>query len=299
MNEALVLVNATAGGGRAGRAWQGVARYAEGLAAIRVVAPEGRAASEAAVREAVRAGCPRVVVVGGDGTVHLVVNALLAAGGGEHVTLGVVPMGTGCDLARALRIPGDLHAALRRAILGPPTPLDAGQCRGPSGTFYFVNVASAGIGGLVDEKVNAMPQRGRTAFLCATLAALRHYRPVPLRVEVDGASWSECPVLLIAVANGTTFGRGMRIAPRARPDDGAFDVVLVGEVRGTELLLRLPQVYLGKHLGARPVRQCRARIVRIEPLAPLPAFDADGETYASGPATFEVLASALRIAGDE
>ena len=296
MSGTLVLVNAAAGGGRAGRFWQRLRPDAERLAALQVAAPADAAASRRAVLDAVAAGTERIVVVGGDGTVHLVAGALLAAGAGGAVALGVVPAGTGSDLARALAIPRDPRAALQRALVGPPAALDAGRCEGAAATFTFVNVASAGIGGLVDETVNAMPRRGATAFLLATLSALRRYRCVPARVTVDGEAWHEGPLFLLAVANGSTFGKGMRIAPLARPDDGAFDVVLVGEVGGLELVRRLPQVYLGRHLGARPVRYGRARSVRIEPLAPLPAFDVDGETYASGPATFTLLPGALRVA---
>jgi diacylglycerol kinase (ATP) len=84
----------------------------------------------------------------------------------------------------------------------------------------------------VDEAVNAVPNRGRTTFLSATLAALRRYACVPVRVALDGKPWFEGPLFLLAVANGTTFGKGMRVAPRARPDDGTFDVVAVAEVSG-------------------------------------------------------------------
>jgi diacylglycerol kinase (ATP) len=297
VSETLVLVNPTAGGGRARGFWQRLQPEAEALVPLRVVAPGSREASCRALREAVQAGCQRVVAVGGDGTAHLVVDVLVGSGAAAAVTLGVLPAGTGSDLARALGIPREPAAALRRALFGQPTSIDAGHCEGVSGDFFFVNIASAGISGLVDETVNAMPRRGRTAFLRATLAALRRYRCVPVRVVADGKPWYEGPLFLLAVANGTTFGKGMRIAPLARPDDGLFDVVLVGEVAGLELLRRLPQVYLGRHLRARPVLHCRARQVRLEPLAPLPVFDVDGETYASGAATFALLPGALRIAG--
>jgi len=296
MSATLVLVNPAAGGGRAGRFWARLAPLAGALAPVEVASVADAAGSRRAVEEALARGCRRVVAVGGDGTTHLVANVLLAAGG--EVTLGVVPAGTGSDLARALAIPRDPAAALRRALLGPPVALDAGWGEGESGGFWFVNIASAGVGGLVDERVNALPRRGRTAFLCATLQALRRYRCVPVRVEADSESWYEGPLFLLAVANGTTFGKGMRIAPGARPDDGLFDVVLVGEVAGLELLRRLPQVYLGRHLAARPVRFRRARTVRLEPLAPLPPFDVDGETYASGAVTFSVRPGALRVAGE-
>lgn len=297
MSRTLVLVNPIAGGGRAGRFWQHMRPFVEALAQVEVVLPAGPAAARAAVEAAVAAGCQRVVAVGGDGTAHLVASSLLACRAATEVTLGIVPAGTGSDLARALAIPRDPRKALERALLGAPSSLDAGRCDGPAGGFWFVNIASAGIGGMVDEAVNAMPRRGRTAFLRATFAALRHYRNVPVRVWLDGEAWYEGPLFLLAVANGTTFGKGMRVAPHARPDDGAFDVVLVGEVSGWELLLRLPQVYLGRHLHARPVRYRQAREVRFEPLAPLPPFDVDGETYPSGAVTFRIAPGALRVAG--
>ncbi len=298
MSEALVVVNPTAGGGRAGGVWERLRPLAEGLAPIQVAMPDGREASAAAVRDAVAAGCERVVAFGGDGTTHLVANALLSCGAGDRVTLGVVPAGTGSDLARALAIPRDPAGALRRALLGAGAPVDAGRATGEAASFHFVNIASAGVSGMVDEAVNAMPGRGRTAFLRATLGALRRYGCVPVAVELDGAAWHEGAVLLVAIANGTTFGKGMRVAPRARLDDGLFDVVLVRDVAGLALVRRLPQLYLGRHLGIPQVRFERARRVLLRPLAPLPVFDVDGETYPSGPTTFELLPAALRIAGE-
>ncbi|MFI5142631.1 MAG: diacylglycerol/lipid kinase family protein [Thermoanaerobaculales bacterium] len=296
MSGTLVLVNPVAGGGRAGRFWERLRPVAEALARIEVVVPAGPAAARAAVEAAAASGYRRVVAVGGDGTAHLAASALLACDAAAEVTLGIVPAGTGSDLARALAIPRDPRRALERALLGAPAALDAGRCDGPAGGFWFVNIASAGIGGMVDEAVNAMPRRGRTAFLRATFAALRRYRNVPVRVWLDGEAWYEGPLFLLAVANGTTFGKGMRVAPHARLDDGVFDVVLVGKVSGWELILRLPQVYLGRHLHARPVRYRQAREVRFEPLAPLPAFDVDGETYPSGEVTFRIAPGALRVA---
>jgi diacylglycerol kinase (ATP) len=291
----LVVVNRAAGGGRAGRRWERLRASAARLAPVQVAAPDGTEESRRAVQDALASGCERVVAVGGDGTAHLVANVILEAG--SSATLGVIPAGTGSDLARALHIPRDPPRALRRALLGPPARVDAGRCQKETGGFFFINIASAGIGGLVDETVNAIPERGRTAFLRATLQALRRYRCVPVRVAVDGEPWYEGPLFVLAVANGTSFGKGMRVAPKARPDDGLFDLILVGEVAGWQLVRRLPQLYMGWHLGARPVRYRQGREIHLEPLAPLPVFDADGETYRSGSATFTVLPAALSVAG--
>ena len=295
MSATLVLVNPAAAGGRAGRFWERLQHEAEALAPVRVVTPDGAEASRRAVVAALEAGCERVVAVGGDGTAHLAAGVLLGAR--SAATLGIVPAGTGSDLARPLGIPRDPGRALRRALLGPPLAIDAGRCDGERGGFFFVNIASAGVSGMVDETVNAVATRGRATFLRCTLTALARYRCVPVRVWADGEEWYAGPILLLAVANGTTFGKGMRVAPGAALDDGLFDVIAVGEVSGLQLARRLPQLYFGKHLGAKPVRFRRAREVRLEPAAPLPPFDVDGETYPSGAVTFRVLPRALRVAG--
>ncbi len=294
MSETVVFVNPTAGGGRAGRLWEKLEPAARAMAPMRVLMPADPAASRRAVADALAGGCERIVAVGGDGTAHLVANAILESG--SAATLGVVPAGTGSDLARALGVPRAPVAALRRALQHPPAAYDAGRCEGPAASFWFVNIASVGIGGLVSQAVNAIPGRGAGAFLGATLSALRRYRCVRATVRLDDQRWFEGPLLILAVANGSTFGKGMRVAPHACLDDGEFDVVAVGEVPGWELALRLPQVYLGRHLRARPVRHARARKVSLEPIDPLPPLEADGETYAPGPVTFTIVPGALRIA---
>ncbi len=122
-----------------------------------------------------------------------------------------------------------------------------------------------------------------------------HNTTISCRVFVDGALWHEEKVLLVAVANGETFGNGMRIAPGARPDDGEIDVVLIGPVPRWQLPFRLPQIYFGTHLGTRYVRAGRAHRVRLEPLTPLPPFDLDGEVFDSAPCDITVLPGALRF----
>jgi diacylglycerol kinase (ATP) len=148
---------------------------------------------------------------------------------------------------------------------------------------------------LVDQEVNALPRRSQTAYLSATLRALGRYRPVPCRIAVDGDPWYEGDVFLLAVANGRSFGKGMRIAPKAEVADGLADIVLVEEVPRWQLPLRLPQLYLGRHLNAAPVRCRRGRRVEIEPLGELPPFDVDGEEMVSGAAAIEIVPQALRF----
>jgi diacylglycerol kinase (ATP) len=294
----VVFVNEKSGRGRA--RWL-LDRLREREARLRhavVVSAATVGAARADLDRALDADPERIVIFGGDGTTHLVANQLLDRRQGADVTLGLVPAGTGSDFARSLRVPRVVFRAMSRALDGEPQPVDAIRVATDDGARrHAVNVFSAGISGLVDEEVNAVRRRGTISYLAATLRALGRYRNVACRVTVDGERWHEGPMLLLAVANGRTFGNGMRIAPHASPHDGLADVVLVGPVPRSQLPFRLPQIYLGTHLHTRFVRFGNARLVRLEPLAPLPPLDLDGETMPAGPATISVEAGALRFAG--
>jgi diacylglycerol kinase (ATP) len=128
------------------------------------------------------------------------------------------------------------------------------------------------------------------------LRALRRYRPVACRVSLDGEPWRDGPMLLVAVANGSSFGQGMRVAPMADPADGALEVVFVAEVPRWQLLFRLGQLLVGRHLGSRYVAHRRARSVLVEPAAALPPLDLDGEhATLAGTVEMRVLPHALRV----
>ena len=131
----------------------------------------------------------------------------------------------------------------------------------------------------------------------ATLRALRQYQPARCRIQVDGAPFFSGAIFLAAIGNGTTFGRGMRITPQARLDDGLADVVVVPAIGTLRVLLRMPQLYRGTHLEHPSVRYVRGREIRFEPIDPLPPFDLDGETFASGAASWRVRPAALTVAG--
>jgi diacylglycerol kinase (ATP) len=222
---------------------------------------------------------------------------MLERGLGGRVVLGLIPSGTGSDLARTLEVPRDAKAALALALSDHCHLIDVLRLEADDGRRrYAVNVASAGISGLVDEAMHALPRRSALSYLTTTLGALARYRNVPCRVTVDGAVWREGDVLLVAVANGHTFGNGMRVAPHALCDDGEADVVLVNPVPRALLPFRLPQIYLGTHLSARFVRWGRARRVRIEPLAPMPPFDLDGEPFPSAASSITLEERALLVA---
>lgn len=315
----VVLVNPRAGGGRARSLWESVRKQVPRLARLDrierldlagrtgsagrlahggVILEERPQQAEDVLVAALEWGIDRLVVVGGDGSFSLAADVVAVAGAGSRVTLGLVPAGTGSDLARSLGLPRKPSDCLVRALDGPPRPLDAFELAFDDGRRRFaVNEISGGVSGEVVRRIDALTSRGRTAYLAESLKALVRYRPASCRVEADGEPWHDGPILLFAVANGTSFGRGMRIAPRAELDDGLADLVLASRVPGWEVPLLLPRLYAGRHLSSRHVLYRRARTVRIEPGEGFPDLDLDGDPCPAGAVTVSVRPGALRVAG--
>jgi len=305
MSATLVVVNRGAAGGRGGGTWDRISAGLPALAGARVISRPGVEAALAELGAALDAGgVDRVVAVGGDGTLSRVADLLLSrsGGGAVEVPLGIVPAGTGSDLAKALGVPRDPRAALERALARPGDlaagrPVDALEIAAAGGARRFaVNVVSAGVSGEVDEAVAALPRPGKATYLAATLRALARYRSARCRVAVDGESWYQGELLLLAVANGPTFGRGMRIAPHAEVDDGEADVVLVPRLPAWQVPVQMPKLYRGTHLGSRFVRWRRGRTIDFEPLDErMPPLDVDGDPWPVGPVRITVRPGALRV----
>ncbi|MEM1179081.1 MAG: diacylglycerol kinase family protein [Acidobacteriota bacterium] len=287
-----VLVTGAAGGGRASALWERI-EWGVGAHRLEVLRPE--TAAEARRQLSGRlAGLDRLVVVGGDGTANLAIDAVLRAGRGAETAVGLVPAGTGSDFARALGLPRRAEAALSHALVAAPRPLDAISVTVDGASpRYCLNIASIGLSGAVDLEVNARRERG--SYLLTTLGAVWRYRPRACHVEVDGELLTDAPFFVVACANGRYFGQGMKVAPDAVVDDGLLDVVRVDPVPRWQLPLRMAQFFTGRHVHLPQVEVRRGRQVRVEPPEDFFPFDLDGETLDAGPATIEVLPGALRF----
>ncbi len=311
--ETLLVVNPKS---RAGRSARHLAALRAGVEAalgeLEVALTRGPRDAERIAREGVRAGCRRVVVAGGDGTVSEVVTGILGADLGRYAELAVLPFGTGGDLPRTLGIPRDLGAALAALARGKRRVVDAGRvdyrtAEGTPRSSYFLNVASAGVSGLVDQLVarGGKGLGGRIAFLLATVRALVAYRAAPVEARLDGRSLGRGGLVLAAAANGRYFGGGMQVAPEARPDDGALDAVFIADRSKLFLLRNLPRIYRGTHLAVEGVASGRGGILELEPLLvegargepPRIPVDVDGEPLGYLPARFEVVPRALTLFG--
>ncbi len=300
----LLILNPQAGRGadRFGRV-QGV--VADALGEIEVARTRAPRDASRIAREAVRAGVSRLVVGGGDGTLSEVVTGLLEAGLGSYAEIGILPLGSGCDFARSVGVPQRIEEAAGLFRDGARSRVDAARIRYRDGegrprTSYFLNEASFGLSGLTVALVNRMGKRfgPRASFALASVGAILRGCEPDVSIQVDERTVFEGRISMVVAANGRHFGSGMRIAPEARVDDGALDVVIVERMSRMRLLGRFPSIYRGTHLRYPEVHHHRG--VRIEArlrgndYAPL---DVDGEALGELSASIEVLPKAIGLFG--
>jgi diacylglycerol kinase (ATP) len=265
-----------------------------------VVMTDAPGAATRIAREAVRSGRRYVVAVGGDGTVHEVVNGLVDAEAGrphaEGLVLGVVSSGSGCDLVRTFGLDRDPEVLAGHLASDDVLPIDLGRVRltGPDGrptTRVFANIAEVGFGGQVARTAQRLPARlGPARYSVGIVATWGAFRRVPTRIVHDGGV-HEGPVCNVVVANGQFFGGGMHVAPRALPTDGRFNLqAWVGSP--TDVVRASRQLRTGAHLSRPDVHEWQSAEVTIEGTRTL-AVEADGEPIGTGPARFDVLPRAI------
>jgi diacylglycerol kinase (ATP) len=242
-----------------------------------------------------------LVVVGGDGIVHAGVEAVAGTG----TALGIVPAGTGNDIARGLDLPlGDPVAAaesVARALhAGRHRTVDAVRVEHAGGTGWFASILASGVDALINERANAWRwPRGPARYTLAALRELAVVRGLPVRVTLDGVA-HELDALLVAVANTRCYGGGIRMAPDADPTDGLLEVVVVDRLSPVAALQLFPRARKGTHVGLPEVTVHRGRRVLLEFLGSgfgWPPY-ADGEPIASHlPVLCEAAPGALVILG--
>ena len=301
----LIIVNPNAAGGKAGAVFKQLQDQLFKKIGDHIVAYTERPEEVAEhLDAAATADIHRLIAIGGDGTNHAVVNAL-AQRPDLGMIFGSLPVGTGRDWARALGIPENPKEALDWLVRAQPVPCDIGKVdyldtsrEGKSATRIFLNIASAGISGEVDARVNRARKRTSLTFLRATISALLKYKPQQITVTCDGALFYEGQSYLLTVANGRYFGRGMWVAPHALVNDGLFDVVLVEGMPRLRILMALQTVFSGKHLKRRDVHHTRASRIHVQSEAGPLGMDLDGEEAQGQDLNFSVMPGAIKILMD-
>ncbi len=298
----LFIVNPAAGHGRSGARWG----KAKALAAklfpgftSRVTEAPGHGRELA--RQALLEGAELVVAVGGDGTVGEIVDGYLSVpeAARRMAALATFPAGSGCDFANHMKIPREPEAWARALAQGTRRKVDAVRAsfRGSDGApraRYFLNVAALGIPGDVAVTVARRGKvlGGTLTYLLEGALAVASAKARPMRLVIDGKEEPETPYHLVAAANTSTFGGGMKLAPEADAEDGLLDLLTIGDIPRGALLGLLAKAHSGGHVGRPGVVLRRARRIEIHGREPL-HLNLDGDADGVSPAVFEALPKAV------
>jgi diacylglycerol kinase (ATP) len=291
-----VILNPAAGGADAAAALQEAVEAMPGLVLYESTdAADARARAARAARES----CDVVVAAGGDGTIHDVVNGLMEGaeeGGNQLPALAVVPLGTGNDLARTLALPDDPALAFELACKGARRRLDLIRLDAEGRTLYAINVCAGGFSGAVNEQLTPELKQtwGPLSYLVGAARALPELDGYQVRIAWDDGPEEPVDAVNIVVANGRTAAGGRPAAPRANPEDGLLDVVIVHPSATQDLPALAAALLAGDYLTSEHVLFRRARSLRVRAM-PGMWFNADGELFTKEPIRFEVVPKALDV----
>jgi len=240
-----------------------------------------------------------VVAVGGDGTLNEAANGLLRAGGTTE--LATIPIGTGMDFVRTYRIPARFEDAVLTARDGRTRTIDVGRVTyrtwdGAEAERHLANVGSVGMSAAVAQRANAMSKvaGGRATFFYALTRVFLEWENTVVRVELGSGEQREGRMHDVIAANGRYHGGAMLLAPEAQPDDGLFDVILIGDITKRDFVTTAPKIYRGTYLSHPKVELLRSHTVAVDAPERLP-IELDGEQVGTTPVRFEIVPGALRV----
>jgi YegS/Rv2252/BmrU family lipid kinase len=251
-------------------------------------------------REALQGGERFLVAVGGDGTIHEIVNGMVQDDQPvlPGAILGVIPAGSGCDFVKTFGLPEDTPRAVEHLDGGNTYTIDVGKITfigddGVETVRYFPNIAEAGLGGSVVERAERLPRRmGRSRYFFGFWFTLPGFKPVTVKVEAGPKSF-EGRAHNVVVANGQYYGGGMRISPRSYPGDGFLDILVMKGPK-SDAFTTIPKVYRGEHLPHKNMLEMKAKKVTVQTERPY-RIEADGEVLGTTPATFEVISHPIAV----
>ncbi|HYR63826.1 MAG TPA: diacylglycerol kinase family protein [Actinomycetota bacterium] len=250
-------------------------------------------------RQAIDDGWTYLVAVGGDGTIHEVVNGMMGDGGPRNrdAVLGIVSAGSGSDFVRTFGLPDDASHGVEHLTGDGFVDIDLGRVtfttEGGESTEWFPNIAEAGLGADVAKVAERLPRRlGRSRYLVGFWITLARFKGTEGTVVCDTRTY-EGRITNLVVANGQFFGGGMHVAPKATPTDGRLDVLIQIGTKA-DYIAAITKVFKGKHIPSPAIKEYKARRVEVTTKKPL-RVEADGELLGMTPATFQLYENALRL----
>jgi YegS/Rv2252/BmrU family lipid kinase len=250
-------------------------------------------------RQAIDDGWTYLVAVGGDGTIHEVVNGMMGTDGPRNpeAVLGVVSAGSGADFARTFGLPDDVDHGVQHLTGDGFVDIDLGRVtfttEGGEAAEWFPNIAESGLGADVVKVAERLPRgMGRSRYLAGFWMTLARFKGTEGTVVCDTRTY-EGRITNLVVANCQFFGGGMHVAPKATPTDGRLDVLIQIGTKA-DYVAAITKVYRGKHLPSPAIKEYKARRVEVTTKTPL-RVEADGELLGMTPATFQLYENALRL----
>jgi YegS/Rv2252/BmrU family lipid kinase len=293
LGRSLLIANPAAKHGVTGEMLPAVRELLDGVAEYDLVTSDEPQHALELARDA--EGYDTVVAVGGDGTVHEVLNGLMARPEGERPAMSVLPTGSGNDYGRTLGISFDLSTAVRQIATGVRKRVDVGVCNNQ----YFANSMAIGLDARVTAKAVELKVTTGWSGIWLYARALRYvlfnqFYSHPVTITVDGGEPTPIDMTIVALTNGPTYGGGFRITPNAVGDDGLLDMCVLDKISLPSALWRLPFLVVGKHTHMRPVHMSRIHSLELVSKRAIEG-QIDGETMLETEYTVSVLPEALEV----
>ncbi|MBN1274422.1 MAG: diacylglycerol kinase family lipid kinase [Candidatus Aminicenantes bacterium] len=258
-------------------------------------------------RSAIKEGSELIIGVGGDGTINEIANGFYENTRiiNPNSVLGIVPSGTGCDLIKSLNVPRGLSNALKTLTEAPSSLIDVGRVtfRDNTGHLterFFLNVADFGIGGEVVKNVtDSRMKRKASSYLKCLLSTVLSFTNKKVQITIDGRSLDLEEYMIGAVSNGRVFGKGMKIAPKAKIDDGFFDFILVKGMKLFEFFRNVWRIYAGTHLSHPKISFIKGKKITADPvdLKEPVLLELDGDQLGRLPAVFDIVPRSILVKG--
>lgn len=299
-NKVHVIVNPFSARGKTGQRWNIIKDIVKSyFKEFKYIFTEKPRQATQIAREILKDGFDLIIGVGGDGTLNEITNGFFKQNTSstinENASLGIIPSGTGSDFIRFMKIPRDLEKSVELIKRSTSKKIDVGQITyHPESEQkehqFFINIADFGLGAEVIKKLADVPsiKRGPFSYYMGLLKTLRSYSSKTVNIEIDDSRSIEGKFLIGAIANGRIFGGGMMIAPRAEPDDGFFDLVLVKDMKKLEIVGNTPHLYRGTIEKHPKVIILRAKKIHIKSDETV-NIEYDGELGQALPATFKII----------
>ncbi|XP_059651349.1 sphingoid long-chain bases kinase 2, mitochondrial [Cornus florida] len=306
------VVNPRGANGRTGKEWKKLLPYLRSRLStdcnICESLTSGPSHAIDITREAIREGADAVIAVGGDGTLHEVVNGFFWGGKpvsshdrkATHTTaLGLIPLGTGSDFARTFGWKNDPHEAIERIATGVRSPIDVGVISGETGeSHYFINVADIHLSAKAGYHASRYKRFGNLCYVIGALQAFLGHHNQDLKIKVNEGEWEiYSQVTALCIGNAKFFGGGMKITPNANPSSGNFEVVILQDFKWYDFILKLHKLYNGTHLSVRNVSSKSVHSLEVEEIAGGGGIyvQSDGEYLGFLPRKFCILPTAIEM----